>query len=247
MRSQPAPTETPLIDAIGTVANSSDYTNLAHFLCTTCVTALEAEASGMMITDVIGRLRVLGSSDEDTHALELLEVQSQEGPCYESAMTGQIVLREDLTLAIGWEHFSAQAAHLGYRSAIAVPILVHGQPIGALNIFWSNPQEFSDHTIRFARAVADLAAVGLAFQDRVADAESLALRLEDAAQTRIMIEQAKGMLVVQAHVSMNEAFELMREHHQKTGHTLDSIASSVISRVLRASDMGQTTKSPPSI
>jgi GAF domain-containing protein len=240
MRSHPAPTETPLIDAIETVANSSDFTNLAHFLCTTCVTALEAEASGMMITDVTGRLRVLGSSDEDTHSLELLEVQGQEGPCYESAVTGHIVLREDLSVAIGWDHFRAQAADLGYRSAIAVPILVHGKPIGALNIFWKKPQKFSDHTIRFARAVADLAAIGLAFQDRVADAQSLALRLADSTQTRIMIEQAKGMLAVQAHVSMNEAFELMRGYHNETGTTLDSIAASVISRTLRASDMNPT-------
>jgi GAF domain-containing protein len=242
MRSYPAHPEASLSDAIEFVANSSDFTNLAHLLCTTCVTALEAEASGMMITDVSGRLRVIGSSDEDTHSLELLEVQSQEGPCYESAVTGQIILREDLSLVIGWELFCAQASALEYRSAIAVPILVHGQPIGALNIFWRNPQEFSDQTVGFARAVADLAAIGLAFQDRVANAQSLALRLEDAASTRIMIEQAKGMLAVQANVSMNEAFELMRRYHQQTGHTLNSIAADVISRTLRASEMSPTSK-----
>jgi len=242
MRSHPASPEAALIDAIQLVADSSDFTNLAHVLCTTCVHTLKAEASGMMITDVTGSLRVLGSSDEDTHSLELLEVQNQEGPCYESAMTGQLVLREDLSLVIGWEHFRAQAAKLEYRSAIAVPILIHDQPIGALNIFWRKPQTFSEHTIQFVRAVADLAAIGLAFQDRMADAQSLALRLEDAAQTRIMIEQAKGMLVVQANLSMNEAFELMREYHQKTGQTFGSVAADVISRTLRASDMSPTSK-----
>lgn len=242
MRSHPAHPEASLINAIEVVANSNDLTDLAHLLCTTCVTALEAEASGMMITDVTGRLRVWGSSDEETHSLELLEVQSQEGPCYESAVTGQVILREDLSLVTGWEFFCAQAAALEYRSAIAVPILVHGQPIGALNIFWRHPQEFSDQTVGFARAVADLATIGLAFQDRVADAQSLALRLEDAAATRIMLEQAKGMLAVQAQVSMKEAFELMREYHQKTGLPLHSIATDVVSRTLRASDMSSTSK-----
>ena len=242
MRSHPTPPEGSLIDAIEILANSSDSTDLAHLLCATCVTALGAEASGMMITDAKSHLRVIGSSDEDTHSLELLEVQSQEGPCYESAVTGQIILREDLSSAIGWEQFRAQAAALGYQSAIAVPIFVHGQPIGALNIFWRHPQEFNNQTIGFAKAVADLAAIGFAFQDRVPDAQSLALRMEDAAQTRIMVEQAKGMIAVQANASMNEAFELMRRYHQQTGHPLNSIAADVISRKLRASDMSPTSK-----
>ncbi len=242
MRSHPAPTEASLVDAIELAANSRDFTNLAHFLCTTCVSALAAEASGMMIADASGRLRVVGSSDEDTYSLELLEVQSQEGPCYESVVTGQLVVREDLSLVIGWENFRAQAAELEYRSAIAIPILIHGQPIGALNIFWKHSQQFSDHTIAFAKAVADLAAIGFALQDRGTDAQVLALRIEDAAQARIMIEQAKGMIAVQAHVSMNEAFELMLGHHRQTGHALKAIAADVISRDLQASDMRKTSK-----
>jgi GAF domain-containing protein len=241
MRSHPAPPEASLIDAIEITANSSDFTNLAHLLCTTCVSALSAEASGMMIVDVTGRLRVIGSSDEDTHSLELLEVQSQEGPCYESAITGQLILREDLSLVIGWDDFCARAAELDYRSAMAVPLVVYGQPIGALNIFWKHPQEFSENTIAFAKAVADLAAIGFAYQDRLTDTQALALRIEDAAQTRIMMEQAKGMLAVQANVSMNEAFGLMLGHHKKTGRGLKSIAADVISRELQASDMRKTS------
>jgi len=87
-----------------------------------------------------------------------------------------------------------------------------------------------------------LAAIGLASQDRVSDAQAIALRIEDAAQTRIMMEQAKGMLAVQAHASMNEAFELMLSYHYQTGNTMRSIAAAVISRELQASSMGQTSK-----
>lgn len=131
------------------------------------------------------------------------------------------------------------------RSAGAAPFLVQGQAIGSLNISWRNPQEISDHTIRFAKAVANLAAIGLALQDRVADAESLALLLEDSAQTRITGSVGKRYARYARNVPTHEAFRLILEQHQGTGHAWNSTAAHVISCKLRASDLNPTSVGHP--
>lgn len=232
-----APLDSALIDAIDAVTRSTGLSDLTHLLSTTCVSALGAQAAGVMITNQSGGLRVVAASDDDTRSLELFEIQRHEGPCYESATTGQQVLLEDMESATSWPAFSAEALALGHRSAIAVPLQIDGSLIGALNVFWAEPQKFTDQVIRYARAFADLTAMGIANQDRAIDLHELVIRLEEAAQDRIMIEQAKGMLSVQGDLSMHDAFALMKDYGLRTGKPLLTIADEVIARRVRASDM----------
>ena len=237
MSTPTAPLDSALIEAIDALTRRTGLSDLTHLLSTTCVSALGAQAAGVMITNQSGGLRVVAASDEDTHSLELFEIQRHEGPCYESATTGHLVLLEDMEQTPLWPAFSAEALALGHRSAIAVPLQIDGALIGALNVFWAEPQVFTDQVIRYARAFAELTAMGIANQDRAIDLHELAIRLEEAAHERIMIEQAKGMLSVQGHLSMNESFALMKDYGLRSGKPLLTIADEVIDRRVRASDM----------
>lgn len=237
MSAPTAPLDSALIDAIDALTGSADLSDLTHLLSTTCVSALGAQSAGVMITNPSGGLRVVAASDEDTRSLELFEIQSHEGPCFESATTGQLVVVEDMDSATLWPAFTAEALALGHRSAIAVPVRVDSSMIGALNVFWAEPQAFTDQVIRYARAFADLTAMGIAYQDRAIDLHALVIRLEEAAQDRIMIEQAKGMLSVQGDLSMHGAFALMKNYGLRSGKPLLTIADEVVSRRIRATDM----------
>lgn len=237
MTTPPALNDSAFIDVVEALTRRVDFSSLAHLLSTNCVSALDARAAGVMIKDQSGGLRVVGASDEDTRCLELFEIQSHEGPCYQSAVTGQVVSQSDVAQNTSWPAFRSEALALGYRSAIAVPLQMRSQVIGALNVFWANPQSFSEQTIRFAQALADLATMGLMRQDNAVDAHDLAVRLEDAAQSRITIEQAKGMLSVQGDLGMNESFALMNAFSQRTGRPLHVLAEDVIARRVRAADM----------
>ncbi len=92
--------EGPLVHAFvalaDTLVDDYDVVEFAQELVEDCVSLLDADAAGLLLADLRGGLQVLASTSEQTRMLELLEIQSDAGPCMEAYRTGQQVVIDDL-------------------------------------------------------------------------------------------------------------------------------------------------------
>jgi GAF domain-containing protein len=196
-----------------TLVDDYDVVDLMDRLVTTCTDLLDVTAAGILLVDQRGGLQVVASSSEEMRLVELFQLQNEEGPCLDSISSGQAVDVDNLSTSAGrWPRFSAEAARVGYRSVHAVPLRLREEVIGGLNLFRDAPPAFTDGERRIAQALADAATIGILQQRSVHRAALLAEQLQTALDSRIVIEQAKGVLAQHHGVGMNEAYRLLRRH-----------------------------------
>lgn len=218
--------------AVKTLASDFEFLDLAHQLSVSTARLLDAAAAGVMLEDGMGRLQVLSASDEDTHLLEIFELQRQEGPCYECWRSGEVVKAPDLESVERWPAFAAEARALGFVSAAAVPLRLRAQVVGALNVFWSQARPIGPVETDAAQALADVAAVGLVQQRLARESGVLAEQMQSALHSRVAVEQAKGIVAVKAQVPIAQAFEILEATAMERHDSVVGVAQDVVDRVL---------------
>ena len=170
-----------------------------------CVSLLGVSAAGVMLASPAGTLGLVASSSEAMRLLELFELQEQEGPCLDAFRTGERVGHENLDAGSGrWPSFSAAALQAGFQSASALPLRLREVTLGALNLLSVTRAPMAGADVIVARAFADLATLSIV-QHR-ASAEPLS----GALTSRVLIEQAKGVISERADVDLAEAFSRLR-------------------------------------
>ncbi len=213
-----------------TLVTGFDVAGLFDDLADACVDLLEVTAAGLMLVDPGGRLRVMASSSERSRLLELLEIQNDEGPCLDCWRTGQSVTVADLAAENGrWPTFTAEATRVGFSAVYAMPMRLREETIGALNLFHRDPHAMTPAALRLAQALADVATIGILQQRAVQQSAELAEQLQTALNTRLIIEQAKGLLAERNKSDMAAAFELLRGYARRTGRKLSDVALGVAS------------------
>lgn len=222
--------------AMSMLVSEFDFLDLAYQLTQSTVSLLDAQAAGAMLEDRTGRLQVVSASDEDTRVLELFELQREQGPCYECWRTGKIVVETDIAAGGRWPDFLREARALGFTSAVAVPLRLRGRVVGALNVFWRSQTEPAAWDLAAAQALADVAVVGLVQQQLTADSHVLAEQLERALQSRVIIEQAKGVIAVKGDMTVADAFTALRDYADRTHQSLVAVSRGVVDRTLEWHD-----------
>jgi len=165
--------------------------------------------------------------------LELFELQAREGPCLDCYRTGEAVVNHDLAEADGrWPLFAAEAFAAGFRSAHALPMRLRGTVIGALNLFHTEPGEMRPVDIKAAQALADVATIAVLQHRAALEAQTLNEQLHRALNSRIVIEQAKGMVAERGGIGMEQAFSALRNHARNHNLRLAEVAESVINGAL---------------
>jgi transcriptional regulator with GAF, ATPase, and Fis domain len=213
-----------------TLVDDYDVIELLHQLSANCVRLLPVDAAGLLLSDQRGTLQVVAASTESTHLLELFQLQAQEGPCLDcfhtSAPVGVSDLREDDT----WPRFAAQASEVGFRSVYALPLRLRRETIGTLNLFAKQPTALPASQLRVGQALADVATIGILQERAIRRREIVAEQLEGALQSRVVIEQAKGILSERGRLNLNQAFDLMRRHARAHNQRLSELARAVTER-----------------
>jgi transcriptional regulator with GAF, ATPase, and Fis domain len=206
--------------------------DLVEFLAslTERVVALEiASEVGILLVDESGDLQFLAASHERTQMLELFQVQTEEGPCQDCFTTGAPVSVIDLTEAHDrWPRFAPKAVESGFRSVQAVPLRLRGTILGAMNLFLTEPGGISEDSLTVIQAMADVATIGLLQQRELHRAHTVESQLQHALNSRIGIEQAKGVISEQAHVTTDAAFELMRRYSRDNNRKLAAVALEIV-------------------
>lgn len=206
-----------------------DVVGLFDDLTGACVELIEVSAAGLMLVDHSGRLQVMASSSERSRLLELLELQNDEGPCLDCHRTGQAVLVHDLAAQRRrWPRFSDAALQVGFGAVYALPMRLRDETVGALNLFHERAEALDPTAVRLAQGLADIATIGLLQQRAVQRGADLAEQLQNALNSRVTIEQAKGVIAERHNVGMHTAFELIRGHARRTGRNLSEVAAEVI-------------------
>ena len=227
------------VELADTLVDGYDIIDLLDRLAGYCVELLAADSAGILLADARRVLRVVASTNEQTEWMELLQLQADEGPCVECFRTATPVSVVDLSEATRrWPRFAAALAdRASYRSVHALPLRLRGEPIGTLNLFHRRPGPLPPADLALGQALADTATIGILSERAINRGEVLNEQLQNALNSRVIIEQAKGVLAERAQVPVGTAFKLMRMHAREQGSTLSRVATDIVNGSLMAADL----------
>ncbi|MGI8429907.1 MAG: GAF and ANTAR domain-containing protein [Solirubrobacteraceae bacterium] len=217
------------VELADTSAEGFDALEFLHRLAERCVELLDCAETGLLLADAGGVLRVMASSSERSEALELLQSQNQEGPCFECFHRGAAVFSEDLGVDAGrWPVFAPAAVHRGFWSVQAIPMRVRGETVGAMNLFRSERGRMPERDLPLGQGMADIAAGSLLQERAVREARSVTEQLQGALSSRVVIEQAKGVLGERLGIGVDAAFAQLRGYAREHNRRLGDIARELI-------------------
>ncbi|MBO0510435.1 GAF and ANTAR domain-containing protein [Streptomyces beijiangensis] len=206
-----------------------DLIDFLRLLTDRCVGILDVSAAGVLLADREGVLRVMAASSEQVRLLELFQLQNDEGPCLESFRTGRTVSVPDLrTEAARWPRFVTQAHQRGFAAVQAHPMRLRNEVVGALNLFRSTPGPFDPVDAPIAQAMADVATISLLQQRSTDRSNLLNEQLQNALNSRVLIEQAKGKLAERLNTDMETAFTALRGYARAHNRRLSDVARAFI-------------------
>jgi transcriptional regulator with GAF, ATPase, and Fis domain len=234
-----------LVDVADTFVADYDVVEFLHRLAERCVALLDVDEAGVMLVDASGRLRYLASSSEQMRLVELLELQHEEGPCLDAYVHGRVTVSERGEEAEQrWPQFASHARAAGLESLAGVPMRLRLDRIGALNLFSRRPGGLSNEDQRVAQAMADVATIGVLQARAIHDEQVIAAQLQTALESRIVIEQAKGIIAEHLGIDVDEAFALLRNFARTQNVKLTDTARRVVSRVLRPGTIASRLRRP---
>jgi transcriptional regulator with GAF, ATPase, and Fis domain len=219
------------VELADTLVDQYDVVEFMHLLSDRCVSLLGVTAAGLLLADQRGNLSVIAASAEETRLLELFQLQADEGPCLDCYRTGLPVSVADLaTQSTRWPRFVQEAEEDGFRSVHALPMRLREETIGTLNLFGASTSALDGPALRIAQALADVATIGILQERAIHRGEVLAEQLQTALNSRVVIEQAKGLLAAAGNVSVGEAFMRLRSYARNNNRRLSELALDIVDR-----------------
>jgi GAF domain-containing protein len=213
-----------------------DLIDLLHTLVDVCADVLDVEAAGLVLADDDGELQVLASTSEQADLVEVMQLAAGAGPCVDCFRTGVVVDIADIAESGDqWPEFQAAALGQGFRAVHATPMRLRGQVLGAMNLFSTTPGNLNAADSGVAQALADVATIGILQERSIRETGLVAEQLQWALESRVIIEQAKGVLAALDGIGVDEAFTRLREHARNNNLTLRAVAEGVTARTLDVS------------
>ena len=214
-----------------TLAAGYDVLELLSGLTADCARLLDIASAGLLLADRKGVLHVLAASSEETRQLELFQLQREQGPCLDCFHSKTPVSIESLIReADRWPQFAGAALNAGFRSVHAVPMRLRDNVLGALGLFGTTTGALNPADLRLGQAFADVASVAL-IQGRAAEDQTIVNQeLQHALSSRIMLEQAKGILAQSGNLDMNGAFSYLQRYSRDHNRRLSELAAALVAR-----------------
>ena len=222
-----------LVSLADTLVDEYDVIDFMQTLAERSVELAGVSAAGIMLADGEGRLRHVACSSEQMRLVELLELQLEEGPCFD-AFRERAVVRSDTSAeaCTRWPRFGPRAKEGGFAAVSAVPLRLRGDSVGALNLFSVHDGALDDDDLAVVQAMADIATIGVLQARLIHDQGVLTTQLETALDSRVLIEQAKGVVAERNRVDVDEAFTLIRRFSRDTNRLLGDTARGIVDGTL---------------
>ena len=232
-----------VVELADTLVDDYDIIDFMQTLAERCVELLDVSAAGIMLADSEGKLRHAACSSEQMRLVEFFELQVEEGPCFDAYREGAPVLCDSPEEADArWPRFAPHAHKSGFVTVSAVPLRLRAQIIGALNLFSSRPDALNDDDVGVAQAMADIATIGILQARVIRDSSIFSSQLELALESRVAIEQAKGVVAEHNQISVDTAFELIRRYTRDHNRLLSETARELIDGTLTPEQLPHATR-----
>ena len=200
------------------------------------------QAGGLMLVDNTGELQLMTSRSEAAGFVEVMQLNASAGPCIDCFRTGTAVSVKEISESAHWPAFRAAASQQGFRSALATPMKLRGRIIGTMNLFGTHAGEVSARDAAVAQALADVATIGILQERVIREGHLMEEQLHRALHSRIVIEQAKGVIANELSLSMDGAFELLRTYARDRNLTIRSVAEQVSNRDVEVRDIASAAR-----
>jgi GAF domain-containing protein len=234
------------VELADTLIDDFDVIELLTMLTERCIKLLDAAGTGILLGDHHDSLQMIAASSEQAQLLELFQLQTHEGPCLDCYRSGQPVVHADLTTTNPWPRFGAVALKAGLPSVHAFPMRLRDRVVGTLNLFMAEARPLSAADSAVAQALAHAATIAILQDHAARDTRSTVGQFQHALNSRVAIEQAKGVLSERARISMDEAFARLRTHARSHNLKLSSLAVSIVEHTLPDAQTAEILRSPPS-
>jgi GAF domain-containing protein len=210
------------------------------------VDLLGVQAAGVLLRDL-----------SDTPAGPAFEVdsrvlQADEGAAIDCLGSGVPVRCHDLATAHArWPAYARAAHSAGFRSVYAFPMQRRDRTVGTLEVFAAAAVGLGDDDVALGQALADVAAIGILNERDARSQGALIDQLQGALDSRVAIEQAKGILAERFEIDMDTAFTALRSYARSNSSRLLDVAHTVISTPAVAAEvharlrLGQPPTAPP--
>lgn len=217
-----------LVELSDSLAGSPDALSFLQVLVSGAARLLDTDAAGVVLADGDGGLRPAAASDGRASLHALLALQSTEGAGFDAHHSGELVAGDLSTSSQRWPAFAPAALALGYRSVCSLPLRISESRLGALTVFRASGIPLDDDQALIGRSLVDVTAMGLQQQRAVRQAELLAGQLQQALESRVVLEQAKGVLAERLDIDIAEAFHVLRRAARNSNARLPDYARMVI-------------------
>ncbi len=216
-----------------TLVADFDVIDFLDTLAQVSIEVLGVSAAGILLTDHTGALNLVAASSPEARMVELSELQNAEGPSLDAYRSGALVQCPDPgTASDRWPSFAPAVRAAGYAAVYALPMRLREEAIGAMNLFSTQPGALDEETAELGRALADVATIGILHERAFRRHETVTEQLQIALDSRIVIEQAKGVLAERLRLPVEDAFAVLRDYARDHNLKLADVADAVTTREL---------------
>ena len=194
---------------------------------------LDVDGAGVSLLDESNQLRFVTASSAILIDAEQTQERLQQGPCVDAVLTGDIVKSVDLHREARWPELRPVLTASSFRAAAGIPLRSEDRPLGSLNLYDSKRRVWSDDDLRSATVLGDMAVGYVINASQLERAERTREQLQEALDSRIVIEQAKGMIANANGISVDDAFQLLRRYARTQRKPLRAVASDVVEGALK--------------
>ncbi|KOG54194.1 hypothetical protein ADK76_24540 [Streptomyces griseoflavus] len=222
-------------DLPGEAFGDFDTAGLLRRLSAHCAGLAGADAAAVLLADAQDRLHVAAASADTARLLDPAGpdgIRSPYADCHRSGVARTDIALTDPRTTARWPRFTARARERGYLTAHVIPMRLPSRPVGVVVLFCSGTAPLGEQGAAFARSLADLLAVTVAQQRSLERSHVERTQLQNALSSRIVIEQAKGVLAERWGTSVDEAFESLRSYARAHRRRLPDLARQVVDGTL---------------
>ena len=210
-----------------------DLIDLLTTLVEEAKTVLNADEAGLLLLDEAGSLQVAASTSDAVHLMETMQLSGNAGPGMHAFQAKMVLSVDDLKVdPLAWGQFGEVADRHGFRSVHAIPLRLRGDTVGVMNLFGRRPGGLGDADTVAGQALADIATIAIVANRNLTDEQQVREQIQLALTSRVLIEQAKGILAHTHDLSMTDAFAVLRRYARTHSIGLNSVARQVVDRQL---------------
>lgn len=210
------------------IARRYDIGEVLYQLTDHVMEVLGVDGAGVCIGNPEGKLRFVTATDERIVHIEERQITASQGPCHEAYVGRQRITCPDLKADERWPNYTPVALENGCRAVAGIPMSVDGERLGALNLYHFSARPWTPDDLEIAQLLADMATGYVINARTLTENERLADQLRHALESRVVIEQAKGVVAERHGIDPAAAFEAIRRHARGSNLKVHAVARGIV-------------------